>query len=214
MTLATLRERLDVLPPAAQRAARALLASEADLLARLGGLALLAGTGCHKIRIHGDYHLGQTLRTDADFMIIDFEGEPARPVAERRAKRCPLKDVAGMLRSFDYAVASTLAGGAPRPSHPNGALQRCGEVWTDLASGAFLEGYLEDMGRAPVTLLPAGEGAVARVLSVLALEKALYEVRYEVDNRPTWLPIPIEALRRLLANAPAVDPRPGRNREP
>ena len=213
VTLATLRERLDVLPAAAQRAARALLAAEADLLARLGGLALLAGTGCHKIRIHGDYHLGQTLRTAADFMIIDFEGEPARPVAERRAKRCPLKDVAGMMRSFDYAVASTLASAAPRLPGQHGALQRCGEAWVDLASSAFFEGYLEEAARAPVALLPAGEGASARVLSVLALEKALYEVRYEMDNRPTWLPIPIDALRRLLAHGAAGDHRPARKSE-
>lgn len=198
LTLAMVRERLDILPVPAQPSARVLLASQAELLAGVEALRLLAEAGCHKIRTHGDYHLGQTLRAEGDFLIIDFEGEPARPMAERRAKRCPLRDVAGMMRSLDYAVAATLAGAEPAA---RGELHEWGETWTDLAATAFLEGYRDEITRAPVALLPSAGSATARVLSAFIVEKALYEVRYEMDNRPAWAPIPIEALRRLLIRA-------------
>ena len=190
-TCVALRARLVTLPPAIAADARALLAGEPTLIERARDLHLLAAEQCAKIRIHGDYHLGQTLRTDGGFVILDFEGEPARPVAERRQKQCVLVDVAGMLRSLDYAVHTALsAAGAPSPG---------GERWVRRANAAFVEGYLDEIGRVPVRLLPASPAAFSRALAVFELDRALYEVRYELDNRPTWLGIPLGGLARLLA---------------
>jgi len=190
-TCDALRARLASLPQAVAADARALLAGEPALIERARDLHLLAAEQCAKIRIHGDYHLGQTLRTDGGFVILDFEGEPARPVAERRQKQCVLVDVAGMLRSLDYAVHTALsAAGAPSPG---------GERWVRRANAAFLEGYLDEIGRVPVRLLPASPSAFSRALAVFELDRALYEVRYELDNRPTWLGIPLGGLARLLA---------------
>jgi trehalose synthase-fused probable maltokinase len=140
------------------------------------------------IRTHGDYHLGQTLATGRGWVIIDFEGEPARPLPERRQKRSPLRDVAGMLRSFSYAVAaSSLQRGLPAPSDFE---QRAREI--------FLEHYFDTVDS---TLLPAGEAATTNLLSVFELEKAIYELSYELDNRPDWVPIPVAGIVRLLETA-------------
>ncbi len=144
-----------------------------------------AGSTGRVIRTHGDYHLGQTLWADGDWVIIDFEGEPARSLVERRRKRSPLRDVAGMLRSFAYATtASALARGAEPP-----------EDWEARARERFLEGYFETVDP---TLLPAGEPAVERMLAVFELEKAVYELRYELDNRPDWVRIPVAGIQRLI----------------
>ncbi|MGD9905760.1 MAG: hypothetical protein AB7U83_19990 [Vicinamibacterales bacterium] len=140
--------------------------------------------GFDAIRIHGDYHLGQTLRTDRGFTIIDFEGEPSKPLDERRQHHCALKDVAGMLRSFDYAAA-TAAGAAGAAS----ALQM---------RQAFLDGYRAAADRHHARYLPAGADARAAWTRLFELEKALYEVEYELNNRPAWAPIPLAALARLV----------------
>ena len=190
-TCDAIRARLETLPPAIAADARVLLASEPALIERARDLRLLAAEQCAKIRIHGDYHLGQTLRTDGGFVILDFEGEPARPVAERRRKQCVLVDVAGMLRSLDYAVHTAVS--------PTGAPSQGGERWVRRANASFLEGYLDEIARVPVRLLPASPSAFTRALSVFELDRALYEVRYELDNRPTWLGIPLRGLARLLA---------------
>jgi len=190
------RARLSAVPREVEDDARTLLASEAALRSRVRDLPPLGAERCMKIRVHGDYHLGQTLRTESGFVVLDFEGEPARPVAERRRKQSALVDVAGMLRSLDYAVHATLA----PASGPTGA----GERWVGRASAAFLEGYLGEIARAPARLLPASSAGVARALSVFELDKALYEVRYEVDNRPAWLAIPLRGLTRLLARERAA----------
>jgi len=146
-----------------------------------------AGSPGKAIRTHGDYHLGQTMwaprragaSTDGDWVILDFEGEPARSLTERRRKRSPLRDVAGMLRSFAYlAIAS---GGA--------------HDWEEQARSTFLEGYLET---ADQTLLPSGHAAIDRMLAVYELEKAVYELRYELDNRPEWVSIPVAGILRLI----------------
>ena len=141
--------------------------------AGLGGLV-----GTVKIRHHGDFHLGQTLAVaeGADFFIIDFEGEPLRPLPERRRKHTPLRDVAGMLRSLGYAAASAAA--------PAG--------WEEAARAAFLDGYRAAAARAP--FLPANATAFTRALAVLELEKAAYEVVYEANNRPDWLAIPLRGV--------------------
>jgi maltokinase len=141
--------------------------------------------GGRSIRIHGDFHLGQTLHTPTGWLIIDFEGEPARPLFERRQKRSPLRDVAGMLRSFAYvASASKIQRGRPAPAQ-----------FEDRARRTFLEHYFSTIDPA---LLPAGETAIINLLSIFELEKAIYELQYELDNRPDWLPIPVAGIVRLL----------------
>jgi maltose alpha-D-glucosyltransferase/alpha-amylase len=192
-TCELVRARLPTLAPELAAGARALLASEAELLARARDLERLGGEGCVKIRVHGDYHLGQTLRTDGGFVVLDFEGEPARAVADGRRKQCALVDVAGMLRSFDYAMQATLA--------PSGVSPEASERWVGRAVGAFLDGYRDAVARSPVPLLPASPAGLARALSAFELDKALYEVRYELDNRPAWLAVPLRGLGRLLTRA-------------
>jgi maltokinase len=144
------------------------------------------GVGGRYIRHHGDFHLGQTLAaTDGRWIILDFEGEPARSLRDRRRKRSPLRDVAGMLRSFAYvASASELLHGKAAP-----------EGWEASAREAFLEGYYD---RVDPALLPAGRAAIDKLLSIFELEKAVYELRYEIDNRPDWVKIPVAGIARLL----------------
>lgn len=162
----------------------------ASLLASVSHAGVLLGT--LQTRVHGDYHLGQVLRTGDDFVIIDFEGEPSRPMSERRQKSSPLKDVAGMLRSLDYAVATAIErGGNARE------LRR----WRGEAERAFLDGYLDVVNRESQALVPTDPGAFAQALDLFMVEKALYEVRYELDNRPDWLEIPFGALRRIQASS-------------
>ncbi|HEX8296797.1 MAG TPA: putative maltokinase [Chthoniobacteraceae bacterium] len=163
-----------------------------DRLAQLSAGPLQAA----KIRTHGDYHLGQVLNTGADFVIIDFEGEPLRPLAERRLKRSPLRDVAGMLRSFHYAAHAGLVTRADR-----GALEPRAEVWSEAASRAFLRGWSEATRGA--IFVPHSAGDVIRLLEAFLLEKAIYEVGYEFNNRPDWLPIPARGVLRLLHGSSA-----------
>ena len=147
-----------------------------------------AGSAGMIIRTHGDYHLGQTLWSEGDWIVIDFEGEPARSLPERRRKRSPLRDVAGMLRSFAYvAIAASLVHNTEAP-----------EGWEDEARSRFLDGYLETVD--PV-LLPSGQVAIERLLTVYELEKAVYELRYELDNRPDWVGIPVAGIQRLIEQA-------------
>ena len=145
-------------------------------------LAHVAPSG-QKIRIHGDLHLGQVLRAENQWLIFDFEGEPARTFTQRREKYSPLRDVAGMIRSFDYAEATVLLeGGAPGPRMVP-------------ARDAFIEGYREVTRGAP--FLPADDATFWVMLRAFELEKLLYEVRYEMQNRPDWVRIPVQALLRM-----------------
>lgn len=152
--------------------------------ARLGaGETGLEGLmGCQKIRIHGDFHLGQVLKTAGDFYLFDFEGEPARPLAERRRKGTVMQDVAGMLRSFGYAAHTT--------AQPE---------WEAPAREAFLGGYRGAVAQAPVRLAPEDDVAFTSACSFFECEKAVYELAYERNNRPDWAGIPHAALRKLLA---------------
>jgi trehalose synthase-fused probable maltokinase len=144
-----------------------------------------AGVGGRLIRNHGDYHLGQTVLSSEGWIILDFEGEPGRPLIERRRRRSPLRDVAGMLRSFAY-VASANAILHGRETHPE---------WERRARELFLDGYLAEVDP---TLLPAGPQPIARMLAIFELEKAIYELRYELNNRPDWVSVPVAGIMRLL----------------
>jgi maltokinase len=143
------------------------------------------GAGGRVIRTHGDYHLGQTMLAERGWVILDFEGEPGRPISQRRLKRSPLRDVAGMLRSFSYAAAgSRILRGTPAP-----------EGWEDRARETFLDGYFEAVDPG---LLPPGEDPTRKMLAIFELEKAVYELRYELNNRPDWVAIPTAGIVRLL----------------
>ncbi|HWH93793.1 MAG TPA: hypothetical protein VNT03_08025 [Baekduia sp.] len=144
------------------------------------------GSAGRVIRHHGDFHLGQVMHTaDSEWVVLDFEGEPARTLIERRRKRSPLRDVAGMLRSFAYAAtASELLHGAAAPAG-----------WEQAVRAAYLDGYVHETDQ---SLLPPGRAAVERLLAVFELEKAVYELRYELDNRPDWVKIPVAGIARLL----------------
>jgi maltokinase len=144
-----------------------------------------AGTTAKVIRNHGDLHLGQTLWADGDWVLLDFEGEPARSLAERRRKRSPLRDVAGMLRSFAYVTSAVgfLRGVEAPPG------------WEESARREFLDGYLETVDPA---IVPPGQDQFEKLLAVFELEKAVYELRYELSMRPDWLPIPVAGILRML----------------
>ncbi len=144
-----------------------------------------AGAAGQSIRTHGDYHLGQTMWAGDDWVILDFEGEPARSLAERRRKRSALRDVAGMLRSFAYAASAVSLLHDVEP--PDG--------WEEQARTRFLEGYFETVDP---SLLPAGQAAIERMLAVFELEKAVYELQYELNNRPDWVAIPVRGIQRLI----------------
>jgi trehalose synthase-fused probable maltokinase len=146
------------------------------------------GVGGRLIRIHGDYHLGQTLLAPSGWIVIDFEGEPARPLRERRRKRSPLRDVAGLLRSVSYAalVAEILHGVAV----PAG--------WEQRARESFLDGYMNEVDQ---MLLPAGSQAISKLLAMFELEKLVYELRYELEHRPDWVAAPVQGIVRMLDEA-------------
>lgn len=157
-----------------------------------------AGLDCRQIRVHGDYHLGQILRTDDDFLIIDFEGEPDRPVAERREKRSAMKDVAGMIRSLHYAASAGAAALVPaledrRIPDNVAAWQR---FWFGCTARSFLTGYLE--AAAGQVFLPETNEQTQQLLDLFLLEKVLYELRYELNNRPDWVAIPLAGLKDVL----------------
>ncbi|HEX4216632.1 MAG TPA: maltose alpha-D-glucosyltransferase [Candidatus Dormibacteraeota bacterium] len=176
-----LRSHLGSLEPDERELALEVLSQEPHLQTRLRPL-LAHPVAARRIRVHGDYHLGQVLFTGGDFVIVDFEGEPARPLSERRLKRWASKDVAGMLRSFAYAAEA--------------AGVDFGEEWAASASKAFLEAYWAAVDNAP--FVSPGEAERELLLDTMLIEKALYELRYELDNRPNWVRIPLRGLRRLL----------------
>ncbi|MBV8517158.1 MAG: maltose alpha-D-glucosyltransferase [Acidobacteria bacterium] len=152
-----------------------------------------------RIRIHGDYHLGQVLHTGNDFVIIDFEGEPARPLSERRIKRSGLRDVAGMLRSFHYAPYAVVLGAAPGSyvrTEDLSRLETGARFWQRWVSAAFLRAYLAESAKG--SHLPKNAAGVETLLRAYLIEKALYEITYELNNRPDWVRIPLRGLLDLL----------------
>jgi maltose alpha-D-glucosyltransferase/alpha-amylase len=161
---------------------------------QITGLGRLAEGSLVKIRQHGDYHLGQVLRvgSSAGFVVLDFEGEPARPLMERRAKHCGLKDVAGMLRSFGYVTEAVAQEDGGLTASDRSILT----AWEEQAGEAFLQAYERLVAEASVPLLPADEVRAAALRAFL-IDKAVYELGYELNNRPTWANIPLRALQKL-----------------
>jgi maltose alpha-D-glucosyltransferase/alpha-amylase len=197
-TFRTLRDRLATLPPGAQADATRLVRCEQHLLEtsrrivgeRLSGM---------RIRGHGDLHLGQVLRTGTDFVFVDFEGEPARSLGERRLKRSPLRDVAGMIRSFDYVADVALTDASERGAAEPTDVPRLGRwvrFWRRWVASAFLRAYLQRM--ADSGLVPTAPHELDVLLRFLLLEKAVYELGYELDSRPAWVAIPVRGILDLL----------------
>jgi maltose alpha-D-glucosyltransferase/alpha-amylase len=193
-----LRQRLREIPEELSDEAQQLLGLEETILQRFQ--SILGGKSTAMlIRCHGDYHLGQVLYTGKDFVIIDFEGEPARPLSERRIKRCALRDVAGMLRSFHYAAYAALSDHrvsvTVRPEDI-AALEPWARFWYRWVSAAFLKAYLAEASQVP--FLPEGRDELQVLLDAHLLEKAIYELGYELNNRPDWIGIPLQGILDLV----------------
>ncbi|MDG6910907.1 MAG: maltose alpha-D-glucosyltransferase [Nitrososphaerota archaeon] len=165
-------------------------------------------TDALRCRIHGDYHLGQVLFTGKDFVIVDYEGEPARPLGERRLKRSPLRDVAGMLRSFHYAAVSNLfANGGSRQYAQHPKIWEWAKAWYLAVASSFLEAYLGELGGS--RLAPSDDKAIEAMLGAYLLEKALYELLYELNSRPDWVGVPMVGIEEVLGNKTPSPPSPG-----
>ena len=200
-TYQLLGERLPALPEALQQEARKVQALEAQVLERFRPVLERKITAL-RTRVHGDYHLGQVLYTGSDFVIIDFEGEPARPMSERRNKRSPLRDVAGMLRSFHYAAYGALMGRIGTTTvrlEDLPAMEPWADRWYATVSSVFLKTYLEVVAHAP--FLPQAWEELMILLDAYQLEKAIYEMAYELNNRPDWLRIPVRGILHMLADS-------------
>ena len=194
-TLLALRRNLDGLPEYVREEAAETVKAEAEILRRIRRLTEGVIDSC-KIRIHGDFHLGQVLFTGKDFMIIDFEGEPARPFSERRLKRSPFRDVAGMIRSFDYAVSTSCRKRIVLRPELAPILEPLLDPLYRALSSVFLHAYLERAGNAE--FIPSDRSRIEKLLEAFLLEKALYEIRYEMDNRPEWILTPLKGIRNIL----------------
>lgn len=168
-----------------------LLGAEKDILTWFDGFSRLAVT-THRTRIHGDYHLGQVLVAKNDVVILDFEGEPGRPLEERRRKSSPLRDVAGMLRSFDYAAFTARDKAGPADEATVERLREMAESWRDEAAESFLAHWSAASG------IALDDPATAQLLDLFVLQKAFYELRYEAAMRPAWLSIPLRGIIALL----------------
>ena len=193
-TLATLRDRLRRLPETDRSEAERLLGLKNEIVGRFRILIEQKITAM-RIRVHGDYHLGQVLFTGKDFVITDFEGEPAQPIGERRSKRSPLRDVAGMLRSFDYAALTALKSGELH-NQPIEHSILAANGWVFWVSVVFLQSYL-DVSRGD-GFLPASKQELKGLLNLYLLQKAIYELNYELNNRPEWIGVPIRGILDIL----------------
>lgn len=189
-----LKENVSQLPDDAVECAGLVLSRRRQILDRF---RFMGTDGIHALRtrIHGDYHLGQVLRFKSDFIILDFEGEPARSLTERRAKQSPMKDVAGMLRSFSYAAYATLMNYTARRPEEFSTLMPWAKLWERSVSAEFLRAYRAASQNA--TLVPAEMPDFKKLLDAYLLDKALYELLYELNNRPAWVRIPIEGILSL-----------------
>jgi len=202
LTLSALRRSMSQLTETTVDNAALVLSRRIELFARARAIASATPADAgQRIRIHGDYHLGQVLRSRSDYVILDFEGEPARSLAQRRAKQSPLKDVAGMLRSFSYAAYAALNAFAQRrpPNTEADAknLEAWATLWQNAVSTEFLRAYQITINETDPNLIPQPAQS-QRLLNAYLLEKSLYELLYELDNRPTWVRIPLAGILALL----------------
>jgi maltose alpha-D-glucosyltransferase/alpha-amylase len=193
--LEVLTTQADGLPEPLRTQAYQLVAQRATITERLQAVATLT-PGMTHIRCHGDYHLGQLLWYENNFVIIDFEGEPMRPLAERRRKQSPLKDVAGMLRSLSYAAYAALFAFTRTRPEDLGRLEPWAAFWQHWISVRFLQSYL--MTAAGASFVPPERRDLAILLEAFVLDKALYELHYELNNRLDWVRIPLQSALRLL----------------
>jgi maltose alpha-D-glucosyltransferase/alpha-amylase len=196
-SIGVLRRTLPRLAPADLEAAHRVVDSEEQLLGLLQGVTS-ERIDTHRIRIHGDYHLGQVLNTGKDFVIIDFEGEPLRPLSQRRLKRLALRDVAGMIRSYHYAMVMSFQ--QVMASGVNDGHRAVIADWAHAmhrwAAAAFLDGYRNTVGDSPI--VPANLDHFRLLLDSLLVEKAAYELEYELNNRPDWVEIPLRGILEIL----------------
>jgi len=195
--LQMLREQLKELPEELRKSAQQVLDSEDNIVKRFH-LIRNRKISAARIRCHGDYHLGQVLYTGKDFVTIDFEGEPARSLSERRIKRSPLRDAAGMIRSFHYAAHSALLRQSSLALKPEDllALEHWAQFWQVWVSSSFLMSYLNCVEQ--TQLLPDDPEQLRILLDAYLLEKAIYEIGYELNNRPDWLKVPLQGILQLL----------------
>jgi len=193
-TFRLMRARLSHLPKPIQETTNKVLEKEQDVYNSFHTL-LDGKISAQRLRIHGDFHLGQVLFTGKDFIIIDFEGEPARSLSERRLKRSPLRDVAGMLRSFHYAAYHAIFSKGARPEDI-AAMEKWAYYWYFWVSVTFFKSYMKIAGQG--NFLPPADSQLTILLRALSLEKAVYEVAYELNNRPNWVPIPLQGILELL----------------
>ena len=193
-SLSLLEKRLKGLPETVQPDAQQILKLEAAIVERFRQMLDRKITAM-RIRCHGDYHLGQVLFTGKDFVITDFEGEPARPLSERRLKRSPMRDVAGMLRSFHYAALSNLRGNAIRPEDAV-YLKPWAAYWKLWVSVSFLRAFFEATRQA--LFMPKSQDEISLLLDIYLLEKAVYELGYELNNRPEWVDIPVAGILEIM----------------
>jgi maltose alpha-D-glucosyltransferase / alpha-amylase len=194
-TFQSLEKNMNKLPEAVQEEAREVLAMRADILERLK-LVFAEKITTMKIRTHGDYHLGQVLFTGKDFVIIDFEGEPARSFSERRLKRSPLRDVAGMIRSFHYAAYNGLFQQQGVREEESQALENWAEQWYHYVSGFYIDAYLDTVKGSD--FIPENKKHLDILVQTFLLEKAIYELNYELNNRPDWVTIPIRGIKYIM----------------
>ena len=205
-SLKALESSLEKLPEGTKGQAGWVLQHGSRLLETVGTLPGLK-LDASKTRVHGDYHLGQVLRTGDDFVILDFEGEPAKPLAERVRKVSPLKDVVGMIRSFDYAAFAALFAFAGDRAEVFDRLVPWAKLWRTWVSAEFLKEYLATAKGA--SFVPRDRSHVGRLLDAFTLDKALYELLYELNNRPDWVRIPLQGIAALLEPAPGAPPKSG-----
>ena len=198
-SLGLLKRGLKTVPELVRADAEKVAALQPEILKRLRTVADMRISGM-RLRVHGDYHLGQVLHTGKDFLIIDFEGEPARSLSERRLKRTPLRDVAGMLRSFDYAAHAALFQQLERGVITAETMNRIApwaRFWTHWTSVVFLKAYLA--AAQPGNFLPKTGSEMKTLFEANLMNKALYELGYELNNRPAWLRIPLQGILQLMA---------------
>ncbi len=192
------KKLLPEMPEEIRSAGTRMLGRSEEIISVFRALTSVKITG-KRVRCHGDYHLGQVLFTGKDFVIIDFEGEPARPISERRIKRSPLRDVAGMLRSFQYAAYSALMHeqhrGLFKPQNID-SMKSWADYWYRWVGAAFLRSYIHASARS--SYLPDAPEQIEMLLNAFLMEKAVYELGYEMNNRPDWVWIPLQGIEQLL----------------